>query len=198
MQLKRPGCRGSAKSAAGQQASLPAPGGRSVTERLGRRPLVRLFIQIEGFGTANAEQSLVTSWQGHCPICEQDTIFEAQNAWFRDYLHCRSCLGGSIPRERAIMQVLRESVPAIGNGKAFMRVRLAVAAPQWFWRAIAWATHPPTFIPMCRAADIERGCAARISSNRPLTTKVLISSSRRTLWNTSSIPIGLIEKSGGH
>ena len=60
---------------------------------------------------ANAEQPVVASWQGHCPICEQDTIFEARNAWFRDYLNCKSCPGGSIPRERAIMQVIRELTP---------------------------------------------------------------------------------------
>jgi hypothetical protein len=59
----------------------------------------------------NAEQPLVATWQGHCSICEQDTIFEARNGWFRDYLNCRSCPGGSIPRERAIMPVLRELAP---------------------------------------------------------------------------------------
>jgi hypothetical protein len=60
---------------------------------------------------AVAEQPLVASLEGHCPICEQDTIFEARNAWFRDHLNCLSCSGGSIPRERAIMQVLRELAP---------------------------------------------------------------------------------------
>jgi SAM-dependent methyltransferase len=59
----------------------------------------------------NAEQTVVASWRGHCPICEQDTVFEARNAWFRDHLICRSCPGGSIPRERAIMQVMRELAP---------------------------------------------------------------------------------------
>jgi Methyltransferase domain len=59
----------------------------------------------------DAEQPIVASWRGRCPICEQDTIFEARNQWFRDYLNCRTCPGGSIPRERAIMQVIRELAP---------------------------------------------------------------------------------------
>lgn len=54
---------------------------------------------------------VVASWSGHCPICEQDTVFETRNAWFRDHLICQSCPGGSIPRERALMQVLRELAP---------------------------------------------------------------------------------------
>ena len=59
----------------------------------------------------NTEQTVVASWRGHCPICEQDTVFEARNAWFRDHLICRCCPGGSIPRERAIMEVTRELAP---------------------------------------------------------------------------------------
>jgi SAM-dependent methyltransferase len=59
----------------------------------------------------NTEQTVVASWRGHCPICEQDTVFEARNAWFRDHLICRRCPGGSIPRERAIMEVTRELAP---------------------------------------------------------------------------------------
>jgi SAM-dependent methyltransferase len=59
----------------------------------------------------NPEQTVVASWRGRCPICEQDTVFEARNAWFRDHLICQSCPGGSIPRERAIMRVMRELAP---------------------------------------------------------------------------------------
>ncbi len=54
---------------------------------------------------------VVASWRGHCPICECATVFEARDAWFRDHLICMSCPGGSIPRERALMQVVRELVP---------------------------------------------------------------------------------------
>jgi Methyltransferase domain len=59
----------------------------------------------------DARQPIVASWRGRCPICEQDTVFEARHAWFRDHLICQSCPGGSIPRERAVMQVLRELAP---------------------------------------------------------------------------------------
>jgi SAM-dependent methyltransferase len=57
------------------------------------------------------EPPVVARWQGRCPVCEQDTIFEARDAWLRDHLICQSCPGGSIPRERAMMQVLRELAP---------------------------------------------------------------------------------------
>ena len=55
--------------------------------------------------------ALVASWQGHCPICEQATTFQARYGWFRDHLICTSCPGGSIPRERALMQTIRQLMP---------------------------------------------------------------------------------------
>jgi SAM-dependent methyltransferase len=54
---------------------------------------------------------IVASWRGHCPICDRDTVFEARQSWFRDHLICQTCPGGSIPRERALMQVIRELAP---------------------------------------------------------------------------------------
>jgi len=59
----------------------------------------------------NAGRPVVASWAGRCPICEQDTVFEARHPWFRDHLICQTCPGGSIPRERAVMQVIRELKP---------------------------------------------------------------------------------------
>lgn len=47
--------------------------------------------------------------KGYCPICEADVYFQAENEWFRDYLLCSSC--GSIPRERALMQVIKFYYP---------------------------------------------------------------------------------------
>jgi SAM-dependent methyltransferase len=43
---------------------------------------------------------------GFCPACNQDTTFVAENAWFRDTLRCQHC--DSLPRERAVMLVLRD------------------------------------------------------------------------------------------
>jgi len=42
--------------------------------------------------------------QGHCPICEKDVVFCSKHAWLRDHFFCSGC--GSIPRERALMQVI--------------------------------------------------------------------------------------------
>ncbi|WP_341198066.1 class I SAM-dependent methyltransferase [Hyphomonas chukchiensis] len=49
------------------------------------------------------------SHQGYCDICERAVSFDAKFAWFRDHLLCSGC--GSIPRERALMAVLRQYFP---------------------------------------------------------------------------------------
>lgn len=46
---------------------------------------------------------------GYCPICETAVTFSARHAWYRDHLLCSRC--GSIPRERAIFQVIKERFP---------------------------------------------------------------------------------------
>ncbi len=43
------------------------------------------------------------STSGYCPICCTNTIFESTETWFRDHLICKTCVNGSIPRERATM-----------------------------------------------------------------------------------------------
>ena len=46
---------------------------------------------------------------GYCDICEHEVEFSAAKPWFRDFLFCPNC--GSIPRERALMQVLKRYCP---------------------------------------------------------------------------------------
>lgn len=46
---------------------------------------------------------------GFCPICETGVIFSSVNDWFRDFLVCSKC--GSIPRERALMHVIKTYYP---------------------------------------------------------------------------------------
>ena len=46
---------------------------------------------------------------GFCDICERKVVFRADNAWFRDHLFCTTC--GSIPRERAIMRIIKQRFP---------------------------------------------------------------------------------------
>jgi 2-polyprenyl-3-methyl-5-hydroxy-6-metoxy-1,4-benzoquinol methylase len=48
---------------------------------------------------------------GHCPICDQNTVYVAAHDWYRDHLICQSCAGGSVPRERALAKVLKERHP---------------------------------------------------------------------------------------
>jgi len=51
------------------------------------------------------------TYPGHCPICEADVDFLICGDWFRDQLLCPSCPNYSVPRERALALVLRETRP---------------------------------------------------------------------------------------
>lgn len=57
----------------------------------------------------NALGELVYSAEGWCNICESDTVFSSEHTWFRDFLKCKICQ--SIPRERALLQVLNQVAP---------------------------------------------------------------------------------------
>ena len=46
---------------------------------------------------------------GFCPCCEHETIFLSREYWLRDFYACIRC--GSIPRQRALMKVLKEVRP---------------------------------------------------------------------------------------
>jgi len=43
--------------------------------------------------------------KGFCPICEKNVVFSSTETWLRDHFLCSGC--GSIPRERALMQVIK-------------------------------------------------------------------------------------------
>ncbi len=73
--------------------------------------------ELPGKGQANQTENWPVSQQkryrfeGHCPICGQDTVFEAAGTWFRDQLSCKKCPSGSVPRERALALILNEQRP---------------------------------------------------------------------------------------
>ena len=46
---------------------------------------------------------------GICPCCEEKTLFISYHYWLRDHYKCLFC--GSIPRQRALMKVLKEEIP---------------------------------------------------------------------------------------
>jgi SAM-dependent methyltransferase len=46
---------------------------------------------------------------GYCPVCEKNTFFFKRGNWWRDHYHCLRCF--SIPRQRAICQVLQDYAP---------------------------------------------------------------------------------------
>ncbi len=47
--------------------------------------------------------------RGDCPVCEKKTLFYKRAAWLRDNYHCIRC--GSIPRQRALLQVMHQFFP---------------------------------------------------------------------------------------
>lgn len=47
--------------------------------------------------------------KGFCPICEKQVTFTSKHEWLRDFFLCSRC--GSIPRERALMQVIKTYYP---------------------------------------------------------------------------------------
>lgn len=59
--------------------------------------------------TGQKPKAPIFSHDGQCPICERDVTFASLYPWFRDHLLCSEC--GSIPRERALMRVIRQYYP---------------------------------------------------------------------------------------
>lgn len=49
--------------------------------------------------------------RGYCPICEKEATFAAKHRWLRGSLICRTCSGGSVPRERALALMLDQLRP---------------------------------------------------------------------------------------
>jgi len=47
--------------------------------------------------------------KGYCPCCKTNTVFIARNPWLRDHFICQNCK--SIPRERALMDVIETQYP---------------------------------------------------------------------------------------
>lgn len=58
---------------------------------------------------------IVKKVEGYCPCCCQETEFISEEYWLRDYYVCIKC--GSIPRQRALMKVLRGLYPDLKKVK---------------------------------------------------------------------------------
>ncbi len=66
--------------------------------------LIRTLMSKQQIGSENILES-----HGHCSTCNQDVSFVAKNTWLRDHFLCTKCC--SIPRERALMQVIEQFYP---------------------------------------------------------------------------------------
>src|SRR5262245_40260121 len=81
--------------------------------------------------------------EGVCPICERRTTYGSEGGDLRDALICRTCPGGSVPRERAVALVLNE------------------VRPHWRWLAIHECA------PAARGISVKlrRNCWRYVASN---------------------------------
>lgn len=63
-----------------------------------------------GRATVNGrEPSNFIEISGNCPVCDSETVFSSADEWLRDFFVCNNC--GSIPRERALMSVIKTYLP---------------------------------------------------------------------------------------
>ena len=90
-------------------------------EALPRLFRTRLFKNKKGPEATGSAATEHFSHQGTCDICEAKVTFTAQQSWFRDHLICSGC--GSIPRERALMRVIKQFFPS------FVELRIHESSP---------------------------------------------------------------------
>jgi len=65
--------------------------------------------KVLGLRVSGAVGKNILHVEGQCPICETNVTFMASNEWLRDFFLCSKC--GSIPRERALMNVIQLYYP---------------------------------------------------------------------------------------
>ena len=70
---------------------------------------IRRIVRERSFGTHGRRLATGHGRFGWCPVCERGVVFVATSEWLRDSYECMRC--GSIPRQRALMQVLGEIAP---------------------------------------------------------------------------------------
>jgi len=68
---------------------------------------VRRIVRERAFGTHGRRLASGHGRLGRCPVCDRVVVFVALSDWLRDTYQCMRC--GSIPRQRALMQVLDET-----------------------------------------------------------------------------------------
>ncbi len=59
--------------------------------------------------TQLGEEPSIRMTEGYCPFCGSETKFVAGDYWLRDHYLCTQC--NSIPRQRALMKILKERYP---------------------------------------------------------------------------------------
>lgn len=68
-----------------------------------------LLERVKRAGSATRLKRPVLSSRGRCPVCRQAVTFASREVWLRDHYLCPRC--GSVPRERALMSVLKDHFP---------------------------------------------------------------------------------------
>lgn len=87
--------------------------------------------------------------EGYCSTCQSKVTFIAHNAWLRDHYLCSKC--GSIPRERALMQVLDTWFPE------WPRLRVHESSPGQRGASIRLASECTSYVPSQYFPDVRPG-----------------------------------------
>jgi SAM-dependent methyltransferase len=93
--------------------------------------------------------------KGNCTICDQKVTFTAKNNWLRDHLLCSLC--GSIPRERALMAVVKQFFPD------WKKLIIHESSPVFRGASASFLKEcsnyiPSQFIPFKQAGSLIDGC----------------------------------------
>ena len=87
----------------------------------------------------------VVSNVGHCPICDCSAKFVSRDPWLRDHYKCNLCR--SIPRERALMHVIRQRFPT------WRTLRIHESSPSRRGASKRLAEECPQYLPSYFYAD---------------------------------------------
>ena len=90
---------------------------------------------------------------GYCTTCRSQVTFIVRNAWLRDHYVCSNC--GSIPCERALMQVLDTWYPD------WPRLRIHESSPGRRGASVLLAWECATYIPSQFFPDVSLGQSRR-------------------------------------
>jgi SAM-dependent methyltransferase len=103
--------------------------------------------------TGLATQAVVLENTGYCPVCARQVTFRSKDPWLRDHYLCCNC--GSLPRQRALMQVLETWFPH------WRELTIQESSPGRGGASLRLARECKAYIPSQLFPDVPRGSSWR-------------------------------------